>query len=796
MYIQNNKSQTYYRKTQINKKIIDINSRNRIPFVSSYPYSTVLYSDELTTLDIEFYITDYYQLDYRLDKKYDFDIEINIGQQQTIIKSFKLSTVSGNTTYSTDIHDLPNGDYWFSIQGTNNIGLKSVKIYNEFRITDRINYDSSVYYITDADLEEYNINKNGNYGEYIILSIPEDRIEDAYVYMQEYARDITVPSKSYKCFLSDTDGDGYPNYKSQHIMQYTEGDYTSYIKYADDYDKNIVEQEAINTTIGLRTLINDKISEGFTKIVLPNGYYRTSTQDTIEIIGNHVVIDFNNSTIKSNKLNKPAEIICNIYGDDIHVINATFAGCLLETNYSDFVTEENPKIIDWYELGHSISIAHTSKYSSYENCTVKDVTGYGILNSVPKYVDAPHPLTKWATYSGYTQLSNTDAWVLGELDDSTGEFKACQSSYVYNDFCDISFIGDNQYISINRYLGYQGIAGGSRYFKCYMYDAEKRYLGCEVCMQFRKFWLLSNTKYIKIVALTNIYSYIKSNTVFSLNTLCVVSHTQVVNSEIKHVNIENVRCVGLIPFGKNCTVDDVTIIKTGYAEAHQLVDAEDTWESLQDYTIRNSVIIDGIYHSRLALVSGMNTCIEDSEINLSQYSRAKDTTVRRCMIRGLSIDSSGISQTGYMKVYDNTIDSPLVSTSPYGTTGSQTYNYDIINEKVIINNTNKFIGNNYGTGRNMNVLFKNLTFNMPTDRATTFLSSYDRCTINNLSGRVTNIMATNCIFNNCNVIFENSIYTYEYHIIFYNCTFNNCNIQNKTNLSDDKLFISCNFVDQ
>ena len=58
-------------------------------------------------------------------------------------------------------------------------------------------------------------------------------------------------------------------------------------------------------------------------------------------------------------------------------------------------------------LGTSFFLGFGDKKGEiYENCTVKDVTGYGISNSVPKYVDAPHPTTKWATYSGYKHPAN------------------------------------------------------------------------------------------------------------------------------------------------------------------------------------------------------------------------------------------------------------------------------------------------------------------------------------------------------------------------------------------------------
>ena len=791
LYI-NNKLNSILRSNNINKLTYD-SVRNRIPYIAIYSYNCSIPKGS-STLDIEFYITDYYQLDYYLNRKENFIITINIGQNQSVLRTFRTDVQSGDNVYSISINDLDVGDYWFSIQALDNLNRYSMKLYNEFRIYQEIDYSSNAYTITDEDLTSYNINKNGDYGEYILVSIPSENKDDPYSYLQTYAETYEVDSGKYKCFMADTDGDGYYNFKVQNWFKWTDGDYQSYIKYSDDYNKEAVEQEALNTTRGLRNLINAKIQEGYNKIILPNGYYRTSTQDVIEIVGNNVIIDFNNSTIKSNKLNNPCKNICSLYGYDVHIINGNFEGCVIETDYSEFITEKDPYAKNWYELGHGISILTNSKYSSFENCTVKNITGYGLTSGNANYVTPPN--NDWWTWNGYWTLSNKNNWILGDID-KNGQYRECVDRYVYNDYFDISFMNSYPYISINKYLGNQGIHGGSQYFECHMYDENYNYLGYETCMQFRKFWLLSNTKYIKIVILSNVFEYSKGNTTYPLNSLTVIGRIDITNCYFKDIIVENIRCVGATPFGKNCWYDNVQITKSGYAEAHQLLDAEDTWESLQDFTIKNSRFTNGVVNSHILLVSGVNTVIQNSIIEFSQHGRARDTVIRNCNCSYLNFGNDGLFRTGYPRIYNNNFNSGKSSTSFYGEIGSLDYIQENVDKKVIINESNNFIEGEYGSSRNNHIIFKNLILDMShRTNNQTLLSNYDSCTITNLKSDIINIKANKCIFIDCVITISNYHNTYYYDSKFTDCTFNNCTVINKTNLSDDELFVNCKFVNE
>lgn len=786
------KNKYYYR---VNKETANY-TRNTIPFISSYKYHSKLKNTDNITY--KYYVTDYYQLEYTEDNySQRFTVKIEVGHNQDVISTYIINDVKpGDNSYVIPVAslNLDYGDYWLSAQAIDKRGLKSMKLYHEFMVYDKNAYESNLisksYTITDQDLATYEITKltESDYDN-VLVDIPEGT-SDVYAYLEQYASSQTIENGKYINFLADTDGDGFFNYQQQNWFHWRDGDFYAYTKYSDTYDRDAKEVAALKTAQGLRHLIKAKIDAGFKKIIIPKGFYRISYNDMIEIAGDNIVVDFNDSIIKANKLTDTNYSMCGLFGYNSKVINANFVGCVYETDYGDYVEDEDT----YHETGHGVMMLNGAKYSSFENVTIKDINGYGVGSYDPVFTEVPYPSGRWLYHSYYEGLSNIDKWKLGNIN-SNGQYELANDRYVYDEFLDISGALDT-FVTFQKMGGFGGILGGGCYIECHFYDENYNHLGSEVSMQFRNVLKMKNAKFVKIVAYTNVFDRVGTSINFPLNQMYCVNYTNIINCYLQNCYLYNIRCVGACAFGKNCFFDNVTIEKSGYAEAHQLFDAEDLWERLQDFTIINCNIEDGVDNSYLLLCSGVNTVITNSYVGFSQNARAKDTVIQNCIIKNFDFTNTGLFITGYPRIKNNVFDNDDALTAFTGYTGSILSDALVDDKLTVIGGTNTFKEGNWGVCKNNGLKFKNLEFDfakrVPGSNGT-LLAPYENCILNNLSGRVVNANMTKCIFNNCNIeicsIFNGNPYTSK----FEECTFNNCIYTNSTGLSDEELFKNCIF---
>jgi hypothetical protein len=239
-----------------------------------------------------------------------------------------------------------------------------------------------------------------------------------------------------------------------------------------------------------------------------------------------------------------------------------------------------------------------------------------------------------------------------------------------------------------------------------------------------------------------------------------------------------------------------SITYSGWAEAHQLVDAEDTWERLQDFTFLNCEVDKGVAFSTMLLCSGMNTIIDNCVCDFNQYGLARDTVLRNNKILSLEMDNDGLYFTGYPRLYNNEFNDPNAYNSFFGKIGAYDYRTDVPDKQIVINTSNTFIGCNWLSARNRCLVVRGFTFDFK-DRVPqqhgTLLADYDKCVLNNLEGRVSNAHLTNCTLNNCILDIRDIFNGFSFNNSFENCIFNNCTYVNNTNIPDEDLFINCEF---
>ena len=233
--INKKESVTIKNTTDVNEIVFKYAYINYVPYISMYYVKPKVAPGENVTLD--FYVTDYFQEEYK-DVNYnnEFKITINVTGKSPIVKTVKAGDNSISIGSFSDV-----GEVDYSIVATDKYNRNSHEIFGFFRVESA--NTKNTYVMTTNDLTKYGITNVDTYEvekEMVDLSGLENKtlplIKQA---LKDYGDSQTLNSKTYKCFVADTDGDGKPN-------RYWGETYT---KYAPDYDKEEVLQKSKNTRI-------------------------------------------------------------------------------------------------------------------------------------------------------------------------------------------------------------------------------------------------------------------------------------------------------------------------------------------------------------------------------------------------------------------------------------------------------------------------------------------------------------------------------------------------------------------
>lgn len=418
---------------------------NEVPYISTYYIKPVVKPGEEVFID--YYITDYYQKEY-IEEDYSepFTVTVKIeGQNDKLYHYLKAGD------HKVSLGSFNNeGEQKFSILCTDKYGRNSHELFNFFLVQNDI--EVKEYIMTEDDLVTYNIKNTDNYEEKVYVKVDKliDSTTDTKI--EEIANSTIVPSHKYICFIGTTkeDENGNP------MMQTTSAKFwlNTIVKYADDYDKDAVLMESTNTRIGLQKLLDDKKLEGYNKLLLLPGIYRIDHGLPI-YIPTEFILDMNGATLKQNQFTGNSSLMISLDATfDSHVINGNIEGDYFSHDYANSSNNS--------EWCMGISIAGPCKYSSFENITIKNITGYGGSNGISQK-------------SGYTYFSKSlsNAFKLGDISIIDGSNLSSTKRQSTN-FIDISNYVKYDYIAINRYLGYQGMLGGSWNLILHFYDINKR----------------------------------------------------------------------------------------------------------------------------------------------------------------------------------------------------------------------------------------------------------------------------------------------------------------------------------
>ena len=422
-----------------------------------------------------------------------------------------------------------------------------------------------------------------------------------------------------------------------------------------------------NTRKGLQQLLDDKKNLGFNKLKLLPGIYRIDHADSI-FIPTEFTLDLNEATIKLNGFTGDSATMIQLNNTfDSHVINGTIEGDYYEHDYKN-----SPNNSEWV---NGISIVGESKYSSFENLTVKDITGYGANNGIGYSRD------KSLDYSYLYPTAIGNTFALGSIDRKTGK-SVSSTNTTTCDFIDVEAYSEIGYLTISRYLGYQGNPCDTWNLVCHYYDENKNFISSVDGYQYRRIAVPSNAKYIKVTILAENYP-----TDLSVQLFRVPTH-----SSFKNIKFENCRAVGLAQSAmKDMLVENCEFTNCGQTLARCAYDAEDGWDMMQDVTLRGLNFHDNP-NNELLTCAGHNFIIEnmkDGKVYL--WERTNSYVIRNCdNLKNSTLRNESRLKTGYVRFYNNTINSNLNITS------SKNNNWPIIVKDSTINGNAK---NSTGMGK-------------------------------------------------------------------------------------------------
>lgn len=751
---------------------------NEVPYISTYYIKPVVKPGEEVFID--YYITDYYYKEYmeKYNLKNDewgddnwteevwnnetFTVTVRVeGQDDKLYHYLKAGDHQVSLgSFSTE------GEQKFSILCTDKYGRNSHELFNFFLVQEDI--EVKEYIMTEDDLLTYNIKNIDDYEKKVYVKV--NKLIDSTIdtKIEEVASSTIVPSHKYICFIGTTEEDENGN----PIMQTKPARFwlNTIIKYATDYDKDTVLMESTNTRIGLQKLLDDKKLEGYNKLLLLPGIYRIDHEAPI-YIPTEFTLDMNNSTLKQNQFTGNKSLMIELNNTfNSHVINGNIEGDYFSHDYANSTNNS-----EWI---NGISIGGESKYSSFENLSIKNITGYGSTNGLSNSRDN----TLSYTYIYPRVIGNN--FYIGDIDRNTG-LDITSTTRTTSDYRDISGYSDIGYLSVSIYLGYQGNPCGTWNLICHFYDGNKKFLKSIDSYQYRRIAVPKNSKYMRITILNISYPTNLSIQYFRIPTHC----------SFKNLKYENCRCVGMAPATmKDILLENCEFTNCGQSGAKCALDAEDGWDSMQDVTFK-SLKFNANPNNYFLTCAGHNFVI-DGQKNGKVYiwERTRSLIIRNCKNIDLILQGGGkdnIVRHGVYRIFNNNFNSASTVNNLSKHNISSTYISGLVSHSTLSILSSASIY----TDCIVSVSSKNLGYLSAismTNCVFTPLSTFsDRYSLQFNGGHLSSYSFNNCKFNGkCQLSNNNGFYS----AIFSNCSFNDVFIIPSvlSNSNDLILFENCN----
>ena len=594
--------------------------RNLVPYLATYYVEPTINTDE--SLKIDYFVTDYYGRSYTQNSNfYRYSIVVKCDGAETKT----LWNVPGGDNSLTIGPFNSEGIYHYSIVAVDQYGRSSHEVFNYVRVKNTSS--DKTYTVTSSDISSYGITYNVSREVKQFVDCKSVSTNEAIEYLIETAyNNATVPSGKYTVIIPDRDGSGV--YKGINC------DWSRCkVKYSSDYNIDAVKQECANNRIKIQKLLEDKVAEGYNKVIMHKATY-VIDENPIQVPSG-LKWDLNGATIKMNPFTGQGALMVQITDAvDTELYNGTIEGDYFAHDYAN--SEYNSEWVSGVELGGSC------KYCSVHDLTIKDITGYGLQNGISN-----------VSSNGYSYFNPVKVGDMekGDIDKTTGQNIDCSYRLRSNQVDISGYQGKSDFLTVSIHLNYQGNEFDTWNMMVYFYNTSGQFIKAINAYQYRQIKIPEGAHYARTVMYGD---RVKTNWEIYYHFLRVPTHCNYTN-----VTIDNARCVGMAQGQmKDFLVKDCTISNSGQSSATCSYDAEDGWDGMQDAFFKNFNFVSCPNNGYLTC-AGHNFVIEDSNLyKLYMWERSRWTCIRNCEMVEATIRGGGesnIVQHGIARFNNNTV---------------------------------------------------------------------------------------------------------------------------------------------
>ena len=601
--------------------------RNKVPYLSTYYVEPTISTGQNLTL--KFFVTDFYGRSYTMNSDfYRYKVIVKCdGKADQVLTNLS----AGEHTVTVGSFSSE-GTYHYSIIARDQYGRYSHELFNYVRVKNNTAH-TNVYTVTASDLSSYGItyNQNREQKQYVNVSSANGNADSINSLVQSAYDSASVPSGKYLCLIPVRDGSS--NYQGVN----KDWDKVK-VKYASDYNKTAVASECANNSVKLTQLLKDKVNAGYNKIVMYKATYVVDENGFD--IPSGLDFDMNGATFKTNPFTGNGALIAKMTDAiDTHVHNGTFEGDYFAHDYAN--STNNSEWVSGFEMGGSC------RYSSVYDVTIKDITGYGLQNSISS------KSSNGTTFFPPVVVGDkTSGFELGDIDTTTGQDKTCSYRTRTKEFTNISgAIGKSDFLTVSIHLNYQGNEFDSFNMVVYFYDSGRNFIEAVNAYQYRQVKIPQGAYYARTVFLG---LRVKSDWNVHYHFLRVPTHCK-----FENVTIDNARCVGMAQGQmKDFLVKDCTITNSGQSSATCAYDAEDGWDGMQDAFFENFNLTNNP-HNGFLMCAGHNFVVNNmTSDGIYAWDRVRWLEVKNSQFVSAIIRSGGernIKEHGVARFYNNTI---------------------------------------------------------------------------------------------------------------------------------------------
>ena len=244
-------------------------------------------------------------------------------------------------------------------------------------------------------------------------------------------------------------------------------------------------------------------------------------------------------------------------------------------------------------------------------------------------------------------------WMQGEIDRATGKITDAGPFVFTSVLAPVRDFTDG-YLSVSKFLGYQGLQGRTWNYTAAFYDASTNFLSAESAFQFRPVRIPSGSAFLRI-SLPE-----ESAEAASKRSLTVAAFRLPYNSAFKNVVFEKNRCVAMAPAAlRNFLVKGCEFRRSGESLACCAIDAEDGWDLMQDFFLEDCVFEDNPVNDFLAC-AGHNFVLERNKGTIYLYGRVLSPCVRNNVTPAATFECHGREFTMHGRYENNTYTGKLL----------------------------------------------------------------------------------------------------------------------------------------